>query len=1348
MKKTIGLLLFVILGLNLIGQQDYYWYNNSKIMLTKNPNKKYIEFCDDVIDTVQIRNLLGINNAKMLSLKYSNVLKSIDCIEEGLTEKKWTIIELDNITERSFVNNNSVLYEAPTYILNQNEIGLSQLFYVKLHSSEDFQILSSLSTQNNVKILGNIKNKPLWFILECNKQSSGNSLEMANMFYETGLFASSEPDFIEIGNRLFTNDCVDDPMFEDQWGLENNEEGYTNIDINACEAWEISSGDPEIIIAVLDTGIELDHTDLPNVDYDLSFNTVTMTTPSVIDENSDNAYHGTSCAGIIGAAQNDIGVAGIAPGCTLMSISTDFNTLGLVSGFDWAVDHGADIINCSWGGVAENEILTESIIDALTYGRNGLGCIVIFASGNTNLSTLPYPASLVGLDDRIIVVGANDICGFRCTDSHLPDSQDGPCQPWAMGYGSNYGQGLSVVAPGALIRTTTLDDEYLNDFGGTSAAAPHVAGIAALLLSINSDLTNQEVKDIIEQSAQKIRTDVYTYQSGSPNGTWNEKVGYGMVNAYNAIMHLCSNESHILSNQNITWSEETVICDPLIVDGTLIIDAPVDFFDDNPEIIINDGGHLVIEDECELLTWINIPYNGSITVNSGGILELNSGSNLTLSEDGKLEILYNSVENGLLVFNQGASINLLDSNTQIDISGDFQIAANAQFTFDGDGYIKFSNPGNDYTENITCGSGASMLFQGSGQSDKVLEIQQNTVRFPDMTSLTFEDCKITMGANKRMLSTANYPITFDNVLLTSSAGTKNNHRSFYFFGQANTVINNSIFEFGIDGIKCDLTYYGSSLYISNSEFRNNTTGLNITNKGIHASFCSFHNNSNNGAYCYGMSLPSDFSNCEFHHNGHNGFTFYGSSTADLDVEACDIYSNIYDGIITSGAFDLWLSCNNIYSNRYGVYTQNGTYVYAENNAENDMHGNDRSIYLNYGRLFLNEGYNQLQAATDAYAVYGFSVEPGNCSASPQNIANNNRWEADDTEGPDYGTNYKLWKFQCSNPLVLVQLVDSIPDYTVCYHIDPDSLQEGGSCFQSNEETANLLNSLPLISLSGGISLPLDQAVTYLANQSDGVSSANAFNNLIDEYANLIFQCDNNTSDAVFLLKNKAYGDVHNTLTNYYEFIDYNSGHNGFNQAVDRMVLLHEDLLINPDIPDFLSIEYKLDIALLNYLRKDYNRSITQLEFLLNEIPDTVNAKAFVENWLCFVSAEKALREGTILPEEYEQSIAECNINYPVTIFDSPDHDEVQNANSTSEETAQVSIAINPNPNQGSFTVLVTNSSISGKIMITKATGQPVYETILTFAEQLVAVNGLPAGTFTVYYIENGTVITSVGTIVE
>ncbi|HQP05266.1 MAG TPA: hypothetical protein PLP11_11775, partial [Bacteroidales bacterium] len=96
----------------------------------------------------------------------------------------------------------------------------------------------------------------------------------------------------------------------------------------------------------------------------------------------------------------------------------------------------------------------------------------------------------------------------------------------------------------------------------------------------------------------------------------------------------------------------------------------------------------------------------------------------------------------------------------------------------------------------------------------------------------------------------------------------------------------------------------------------------------------------------------------------------------------------------------------------------------------------------------------------------------------------------------------------------------------------------------------------------------------------------------------------------------------------------------------------------------------------------------------------------------------------------------------------PDHDEVQNANSTSEETAQVSIAINPNPNQGSFTVLVTNSSISGKIMITKATGQPVYETILTFAEQLVAVNGLPAGTFTVYYIENGTVITSVGTIVE
>ncbi|MBP7076230.1 MAG: S8 family serine peptidase [Bacteroidales bacterium] len=1109
------------------------------------------------------------------------------------------------------------------------------------------------------------------------------------------------------------------------YGLELSQ---TNLDLmNLKSAWDITKGDASIIIGISDSYIEETHEDLQSQIL-------------TVISNGPMEWHGVAVTGCaVAATNNSLGISGIASNCKVNFICNNgtnpINTMLLLS------QSGARVINASWINRC-----AYSNIDWLVFEEiKDNGTITVCGAGNSiahcgSLDAEVFPASY---DNCISVTSVGHMNPIGYTDSIYGQTNWKDVHEAVIGdpgTAHHHNTAVDICAPGYNVPSTSIGNTYQGTWG-TSFASPQVAGICALILSVNPCLSRDEAVDILLSTAVDI-DDI------PENIAYNELLGSGRADAFEAMKKAYGNSETIYSGETIVWNSFKSINGTLLLQANshLTINTRV-YFNENSNIVVKNGASLVLESDGYLTSFCDKTWS-VIIVEPGGIVELRNESIVNINGNGCIYVGKDTNYSSVLIFNQGAIINLVDNESYIEIKGNLSIAANAQFTFTGAGYIKFSNPGDMYTENITCGTGASMLFQGSGKSDKVVEVQQDAVRFPALESLTFEDCKIVMSAGDQMLATADYPITFDNVLMTSATGINGKHRGFCFYGQENTVVNNCIFEYSSYGITGDLSVYGSPLEVSNSEFRYNTNGIHIYGRGIHASFCNFNHCNSNGAYCYGMSLPSEFLNCEFHHNGHNGFTFYGSSAADLDVEACDIYSNIYDGIITSGAFDLRLSCNNIYANRYGVYTQNGTYVYAENNAENDIHSNVRSIYLNYGRLFLNEGYNQLQAATDAYAVYGFSVEPGNCSASPQNIANNNRWEADDTEGPDYGTNYKLWKFQCSNPLVLVQLVDSIPDYTVCYHIDPDSLQEGGSCFQSNEETANLLNSLPLISLSGGISLPLDQAVTYLANQSDGVSSANAFNNLIDEYANLIFQCDNNTSDAVFLLKNKAYGDVHNTLTNYYEFIDYNSGHNGFNQAVDRMVLLHEDLLINPDIPDYLSIEYKLDIAMLNYLRKDYNRSITQLEFLINEIPDTVNAKAFVENWLCFVSAEKALREGTILPEEYEQSIAECNINYPVTIFDSPDHDEVQNANSTSEETAQVSIAINPNPNQGSFTVLVTNSSISGKIMITKATGQPVYETILTFAEQLVAVNGLPAGTFTVYYIENGTVITSVGTIVE
>jgi hypothetical protein len=119
------------------------------------------------------------------------------------------------------------------------------------------------------------------------------------------------------------------------------------------------------------------------------------------------------------------------------------------------------------------------------------------------------------------------------------------------------------MAPGTYIRTTDRQGSY-TWFNGTSAACPHVAAVAGLVLSINPNLKVLQVNDIIEQSAQKVRTDLYTYQytGDRPNGTWNQEIGYGLVNAANAV-YLAKSIPLLLPTFNPCWADFTVISNVL-----------------------------------------------------------------------------------------------------------------------------------------------------------------------------------------------------------------------------------------------------------------------------------------------------------------------------------------------------------------------------------------------------------------------------------------------------------------------------------------------------------------------------------------------------------------------------------------------------------------------------------------------------------------------------------------------------------------------------------------------------------------------------------------------------------------
>ena len=184
----------------------------------------------------------------------------------------------------------------------------------------------------------------------------------------------------------------------------------------------------------------------------------------------------------------------------------------MATGIRWACDHDVDVISCSWGADYNLE-LNAAIQYALTNGRHGKGCVIVFSTGNNSRNSVSYPADC---NDMILAVGAIDRTGIRASFS-------------------NYGEKLDLVSPGVDILSTIPFYDLTDSKDGTSMACPHVAGVAALILQRNSELTVSQVHDIICRSANKL-TGV-NFNVTKPYGSWNNEYGYGLVNAYRSVMY-------------------------------------------------------------------------------------------------------------------------------------------------------------------------------------------------------------------------------------------------------------------------------------------------------------------------------------------------------------------------------------------------------------------------------------------------------------------------------------------------------------------------------------------------------------------------------------------------------------------------------------------------------------------------------------------------------------------------------------------------------------------------------------------------------------------------------------------
>ena len=413
-----------------------------------------------------------------------------------------------------------------------------------------------------------------------------NIFTLSNRIYESGLVEYAQPSFSRYTkldgyetNSYFNEQWnLRDTNFNEQWNLRDTTITYDTWDntpiyyngINALRAWKFTTGSPDIKVAILDNGVEGTHEDLFN-NFLMEWNYTGYSISSM--ENPKE--HGTCCAGIISAANNNVGVVGIAHGCKIASfithckIRTNSNNRSDVNPPDNPIYYNDEMVadaiyyacdsirihvfSCSWSRkYYVEEILKSAINHATRYGRNGKGCIFVFSSGNKNNEWETDIIRPTAVLPNVLSVGGTTQTGYRVSQN-LPDGEGVP--EWE----SCFGDSLDLMAPGEVVWTTcnVSDSCYYEDFDGTSAAAPHVAGVAALILSMDTNLTYRQVFEILCSSATKVRSDYYFYSDNPsyPYGTWNNEMGYGLVNAHHAILKTLYRDYYMTGTSEIGLCE-------------------------------------------------------------------------------------------------------------------------------------------------------------------------------------------------------------------------------------------------------------------------------------------------------------------------------------------------------------------------------------------------------------------------------------------------------------------------------------------------------------------------------------------------------------------------------------------------------------------------------------------------------------------------------------------------------------------------------------------------------------------------------------------------------------------------
>lgn len=527
-------------------------------------------------------------------------------------------------------------------------------FMIKLKDISDIKKLNKLNGIHNVNIHKQYQSIPTMFALQLDGQANKDIFDIARLYFENLNAEWSAPNFYRNWEK---SSSITDPYFGYQ---------YYMSQIKAQLAWDINTGDDQVIVAVVDDGVEA-HEDLP----------AGRILPGYAHDNGDeeplgNEAHGMAVAGIIAASHNDDGIAGLAPEIEIIPVRI-FGDRGQFVGdvdvsdaFDFAITNGADIINNSWGSDPTDTEFQESPGMNQFIEDHSDDHLFIFSSGNDIPgNAIAYPGYLDGVFTVGAVDQSDDVQSYSSTGSELnlvapsgkisPEPSTDQClgildeyftyelkgNVWTLDQ-----DGADGVNPGDTgtednCRNTynwsmpqgvpTPHNGYSAHFGGTSAAAPQAAGVAALMLSIDPSLTIAEVQTILENTADEV--------SGMSGQSFTNEYGHGRLNAYEAVKEAMPNQYN-----NVTFYSSTTLPNFSRLKGTNYISyfgsrsltvsagnvAVIEgSLGGGPSSELNVNGQVIIDESATINTLqINVGSTGELIIHEGATLSFDSGQGI------------------------------------------------------------------------------------------------------------------------------------------------------------------------------------------------------------------------------------------------------------------------------------------------------------------------------------------------------------------------------------------------------------------------------------------------------------------------------------------------------------------------------------------------------------------------------------------------------------------------------------------------------------------------------------------------------------------------------------------------